>query len=755
MSTTRDEHGPEEVATVHYLDSRRTDSIDPQTEAGEQTEVLEAELVDEEEYRRLTDPKLAALDRYAGYKNDLARAGRGVRTVATHQRTKTSALFAARHGFYLTAGAWDMVCESYKRGTHRDIDESIRAAQRDGDHSTAAHLQHQKIESRKLFLERIQVFGKFAVRAPLGAGVLTGATLVITFVLSVVGLFQHGPDGFTSTWSTFGNALVAGWDWLSWIGTTLLPAAALVGLAGVLLTGYNQRRRAGNAPSWAQAGMSLPTQAVPIDETAIAQALGALGLTPISQHLKQGLPLQYTVMPHRAKNEDGEKDVGVSAQVRLPGGTAAEEVIKRSKKLSAALARASVEVWPSVGGDEGLLELWIADRGSLDGSAPPWPWLERTEAIDLYQGVPVGRTLDGRTIVAPIDGASYLVGGQPGQGKSQFVRTLVCGAMFDPRARIRAHVLASNNDFAPMRKRLEKYVTGLGQETIQAVLDEMVELYEELTRRGEYMEAHGYDTASQAGFEPIVSVFDEIHQAFQCRDKQLREQIASYAEDLAKLARKYGILVIYSTQSADAQSIPKGVTRQSQQRIAYSVVDQPANDGLLGSGSYRQGVTATSLRPGNKSYHGDRGKSVTVGLVPDANWAMCCGFYLDSDIMPGLVERALAVQSQAQTPAWQLANQPQYRDLLEDLDAVLGTDRANAADVPALLRDLDPSAQRYYAELTGKDLVERLASYGLKCPNVSRKHKVIPDAVRGKLAEQRATADGDDTDEDTDPSPGE
>lgn len=743
MSTTHGS-GPKHEATVHYLHSRRDDrdEQEQQTEP-EEAEVIEGEVLTEaeyDEYRRLTDPKLAALDRYQGYKNDLLRAGRGVRTVATHQRTKTTAQFLARHGYFVTAGMWDVVCDSYKRATHRDIDERIAAAQRDADHSTAAQLQQQKNESRKIMLDKLRVFGAFLLRAPIGAGLISGTVLVVTFVCSVVGLFQQGADGFTSTWSDFGHAIMTGWDWVTFAATTLVPGAALVGLVGLVLTGYNQRRRAGHAPAWAQSGQSMPTQAVAVDETALAQALGALGLKDISNHLKQGLPMQYTVMPHRAKNEDGNKDVGVSAQVRLPGSTSVEEVIQRSKKLAAALARASVEVWPSVGDDEGLLNLWIADRGSLDGAAPPWPWLERTEAIDLYQGVPIGRTLDGRTIVAPVDGASYLVGGRPGQGKSQFVRVLVCGAMLDPRARIRVYVLASNNDFAPMRKRLERYVTGLGMETIQAVLDEMVELYAELQRRGEYMEAHGYDTASDAGFEPIVAVFDEIHQAFQCRDKKLREEICSYAEDLAKLARKYGILVIYSTQSADAQSIPKGVTRQSQQRVAYSVVDQPANDGLLGSGSYRQGITATTLRPGNKNYHGDRGKSVTVGLVPEG-WAMCCGFYIDSDVMPGLLERAMQIHSHADTAPRKLPAQPENRDLFEDLDQVLGSERANAADVPALLRDLEPAAQRYYAELTGKELVERLAALGVKCPNVSHKHKVLPDAVRGKLAEQRAATE--------------
>ncbi|PRW63030.1 FtsK/SpoIIIE domain-containing protein, partial [Actinopolyspora mortivallis] len=624
----------------------------------------------------------------------------------------------ARHGSYATVGTWELARRGWARLTFGDLNEAIRAARAAGDLGQVAELEARKQASADARMARVKTLLQAASKTPKVLGMFSAGLLALLTVAGMVAQIRPGGTTFTGVWAGFGDALATGADWALWAGT-MLPWLALAGLGVIGVAGYALGRSTGRAPQWAQSGAAAPSQAVVIDETTIAQALGTLGIKAINDHLKQGLPLQYTAMPHRTTNEDGEKDVGITAQVRLPGGTAASEVIKQSTKLAAALARASVEVWPSVGEDEGLLNLWIADRGSLDGNAPSWPWLERTEAIDLYQGVPIGRTLDGRTIIAPVDGASYLVGGRPGQGKSQFVRTLVCGAMFDPRARIRVYVLASNNDFAAMRPRLERYRTGLGRETIAAVLEEMKELYTELERRGEYMEAHGYDTASDAGFEPIVAVFDEIHQAFQHRDKELRTEISAYAEDLAKLARKYGILVIYSTQSADAQSIPKGVTRQSQQRVAYSVVDQPANDGLLGSGSYKRGVTATSLRPGNKKYHGDRGKSVTVGLVPDANWAMCCGFMIPSEVLPELTERALAVHEQAAHQAPLESTQPETRDLLSDVAECLhGDDKVKATDMASRLRDLAPHYTPY-KHLSGQGLADQLAEHGVTVPKTS------------------------------------
>lgn len=672
-----------------------------------------------------------------------ARTGQDVRRVG--EKSAPVAKGVIRHGGHTVGGTKLAAQRTWSRLTHAELTEAIRAARAAGDNDKVIALEEQKrraandrIDRARRELKLIAMVGAICV----GAWVITS----IATLASAAGIHLFSQDTtFADVWTNGYWAFhVATAEWIGWAASWWPYALGAAAIGALVLTWSTGRANGAGVPGFAQAGMNMPTQAVPIDETTLAQALGALGIKAINDHLKQGLALQYTTMPHRTKNEDGEKDVGISAQVRLPGGTSAEEVIKKTKTLAAALARASVEVWPSTGEDEGLLTMWIADRGSLDGSTPAWPWLERTEAVDLYQGVPIGRTLDGRPIVAPIDGAAYLVGGRPGQGKSQFVRTLVCGALFDPRARIRVHVLASNNDFAPMRKRLERYRTGLGQETIESVLEEMKELYAEVERRGRYMEDHGYDTAAEAGFDPIVSVFDEIHQAFQCRTKELREDICGYAEDLAKLARKYGILVVYATQSADAQSIPKGVTRQCQQRIAYSVTDQPANDGLLGSGSYKQGITATSLRPGNKKYHGDRGKSVTVGLVPEADWAMCCGYYIDSDVLPGLVDRAMQVQSQAgedTIPA--PAPVSQDRDLLADVDAALAGAEKHCVDVKSLLRDLDEHAARYYADLNGAKLREQLKALDVRTINRQQKYYIDPESVRKRLTDRGTAADAE------------
>jgi hypothetical protein len=66
-----------DLARVHYLPT--TDQPD---------EAIEAEIITDEEYRRLTSQKAQAIARYQGYRRDIVATGRTVRTTVTHDRTK-------------------------------------------------------------------------------------------------------------------------------------------------------------------------------------------------------------------------------------------------------------------------------------------------------------------------------------------------------------------------------------------------------------------------------------------------------------------------------------------------------------------------------------------------------------------------------------------------------------------------------------------------------------------------------------------
>ena len=82
------------------------------------------------------------------------------------------------------------------------------------------------------------------------------------------------------------------------------------------------------------------------------------------------------------------------------------------------------------------------------------------------------------------------------------------------------------------------------------------------------------------------------------------------------------------------------------------------------------------------------------------------------------------------------------RDLLEDLDAVLGTEPVKCADLPALLAAHAPGWAPY-KRLSGKALREALArDHGIKVASTGNRWPLDPAAVRAVLA-RRATVDLD------------
>lgn len=174
--------------------------------------------------------------------------------------------------------------------------------------------------------------------------------------------------------------------------------------------------------------------------------------------------------------------------------------------------------------------------------------------------------------------------------------------MLDPTVELRVYVFASNPDFDPITPRLLAYVKGDDDEAIGAGLGELRRLRDEVTGRGKLLERHGAAkvtrklAAAVKGLHPVVVVFDECHEMFE--HPEFGAEAGSLAIKVVKQVRKCGITLVFLTQSPTAASIPKDLTRNCSNGVAFAVADQVAADGLLGSWKYRQGIRATELRPG-------------------------------------------------------------------------------------------------------------------------------------------------------------
>jgi len=475
-----------------------------------------------------------------------------------------------------------------------------------------------------------------------------------------------------------------------------------------------------------------------VDERMISQALAHLGIAPLDRFFKNGGELVYTV-PARL---DGN---GTFAQIRLPMGVTADMVADRRDRLAANLGRAKLETWPTEGTEAGQLDLWVADKGKLRTGAGPWPLLHDGE-VDIFNGVPFGRSQRGQILNAPIMERNYLIGGMPGQGKSSAGRTLCLGCTLDPTVEIKIYVFASNPDFDPFTPRLSTYVKGDDDDAVLAGLIELRTLREEVTRRGKLLERYGAAKVTRklastvAGLHPMVVIFDEAHELFE--HSRYGAEAADLSVKIVKKARKTGITLIFLTQSPTATSIPKDLTRNCSNGVAYAVADHIANDGLLGSGAYRQGIRATELRPGE-----DRGTAVTTGLSTN-RFELVNSFYVpfdeDRDEITPVIARAMALLAEhgrtvTTTDTIPNADEEPVVDHLSDIRTVLrGEKRARTQVVLARLAELNPTE---YEDWTFQDLAAALAEYNIE-PVKSQGVKVIrADDINQALTEREETSD--------------
>lgn len=694
-------------------------------------EVLDGELLTREDNQALGE-------RLPGRGRPIARAARQVlaRVVVVGESERVATAVGR-----VALGAGVSVCQGFRSWARRAWDgatmgvhrRQIKAAEAMGNQELLAawvDRKHHATEHRhKRLLNLPHVARSFAVVCVAGLGALVMAVLLAGLVAQVSGggSFLGVITGVLTVIRWVAAAVALLWT----PGWALMPVV-------VLAAAWREGQRAGT-PGWLATAGEADIDAA-IDETTIASALAALRIPQITDYVKKGLPLQFLTVAH----QDGR---GVHAVVRLPAGVPAERIARRRSDFAAGLFRLAKEVWPTTGAEAGILDIWIANKGALAEGAGPYPLLS-DGVVDVFKGIPFGKTLRGDPILAPVMERNTLTGGIPGQGKSSAARVIMVGAALDPTAELRIWVPDSNFDFEAFRPRCSRYVMGAEHDDIAEILAHLRELNAEVQARGELLVRYEIPAVTRklasanVGLHPLFCLLEEAHVAIQ--HKAHGAEIAQLLIDIVRLGRKRGIHMIVSTQAPTKDSMPRDVTRNCSNGIAFAVGDHVANDALLGQGAYRGGHRATELIPGT-----DMGTAVVKGFSGQRS-ELVQAYFLDvskgSDQVTPIIKRSLAaIHSRGgglPGPGTEPPQPQAPRDLLEDLDEVLGDEPVPAADVPPLLARLAPGWVPYRS-MTGKSLRAQLAhAHGVKVSSTGNKHPVDPLAVRRALA-QRATADLD------------
>lgn len=678
--------------------SAQAPEVQPGSEVEPAPEVLDGELITDAEYARRRG--LQRLPERAA-----ARVVVLVRVVRESERTttlKAATAYRARQaprdvtrlGWFAIRGHGRWIVKGWTWATHGDLRSDARTARLAADREARRAAQEAiRADARARWAKLGVALPRIALGLVL-AGVLAGSLTIV-------------------------NAKVARadmWGWLAAVYTVLGVLGAVLGwalkaapIAWLTAAVWEGRDRTPGA-SW----LVRPDRADAdswIDERMISQALAHLGIAPLDRFFKAGGELVYSV-PARV---DGD---GTFAQIRLPMGVTADMVAAKRPTLAANLGRASLETWPTKGDEDGILDLWVADKGKLGAGAGQWPLLH-DGVVDVFDGVPLGRTQRGAVINAPLFEANYLIGGRPGQGKSAVMRTLLLGAALDPTAELWVFVMGQSPDFKPFEPRLSRYQMGMDDSVAEASMQALADLISEMERRGKILERQPGSPPKTSrkladkpalGLHELVCAIDECHELFQ--HPKYGKQAAEWAVRLIKRGRKYGISLILATQSPTKDSIPKEVTRNVSCGLAFSVADHVANDGLLGAGKYRAGIRATDLRMKT-----DRGTCVAVG-VTDAAFELVSTFYVPLedgiDMVTPVIARAMAgigeLRRTGATPD-QIEGPAEPDHLADIAEALGGQRRVRTQVVLTRLAEHDPD---HYEGWTFADLKAALGEYGVE-----------------------------------------
>jgi S-DNA-T family DNA segregation ATPase FtsK/SpoIIIE len=417
---------------------------------------------------------------------------------------------------------------------------------------------------------------------------------------------------------------------------------------------------------------------------------------------------------------------GYLATTELPEGVEASDVASRRTKYASAFRLPLDQVWPEhvPGEHPGVLATGLSNVPV--SQLPPARWsLLDARRVDVFDAFPLFHTPRLQVIKAGIMARNWLIGGQPGSGKTGQGRNIALAAALDPRVELRIYGLKGTGDMDMLEPICSDYADGLEDAVRRKALDALRWARQECEVRGPIVKKFARQgkapdnkvtselASAGVGLHPVVIVIDEAQELY--THPKYGKEAGELSESTVKLARALGITIVILTQIPDANSIPSNLNRCVNSRFCCSVADQTANDMILGTSQYKNGHRATQFRP-----------------EIDAGWGILSGFgdtraahayKVDGTMARQMAERALVLRGGK--PANRSTPLKPPRDVLADVARIL-TDAGGVGlhwePLAERLRRADPAA---YEGATGDSVSALLRAEGVESANVR-----IGDSVR-------------------------
>ena len=479
----------------------------------------------------------------------------------------------------------------------------------------------------------------------------------------------------------------------------------------------------------------------------LIRAFASLGIAEINKAVARGgdgitFPAPIT--------RDGP---GWRADIDLPHGVTAVDILDRRDRLASGLRRPLGCVWPEPAHDQhaGRVVVWVGDQDMNQVRPAAWP-LAKAGRADLFGPVPFGTDPRGRPVLLTLMYANALIAAMPGMGKTFALRILALAAALDVLARLLVFELKGTGDLEATAKVAHTYASGTDDETIAAALAALRTLHKELETRARAIKGLPKDacpenkvTAALAarkslGLFPLVLIIDECQELFS--HPTMGKEAGELATAIIKRGRALGVILLLATQRPDKDSLPTGISANVGIRLCLRVMGQIENDMILGTSAYKNGIRATTFT------RRDLGIGYLIGDADDPQ--IVRSYYVDGPAADQICDRARAARIAAGTLSGQAAGDTSTAtgpaaSVLDDILAVTtpAEDKARSQVIVDRLAAYRPEVYGPWAGLEpaakATQLAAALAPYGIETVQVNRRVGGKPVNTRGVIREQVVT----------------